>query len=49
MLNGYRSICNRKKSMAVFDITIQAEGLSDCFKILGRKRMNVSKEGEQRF
>ena len=33
---GYRSICNRKKSMTVSDNTIQAEGLGNFFKNLGR-------------
>ena len=44
VLIGYCSICNRKKSMTVSDNTIQAEGLSDFFKSLGKKRLNVSKK-----
>ena len=36
-------LCNRKKSMIVSDNTIQAEGLDDCFKILGREGLKVSK------
>ena len=44
LLIGYCSICNRKKSMTVSDITIQAEGLGDFFKNLGIKRLNVSKK-----
>ena len=44
VLIGYCSICNRKKSMTVSDITIQAEGLGDFFKNLGKKGLNVSKK-----
>ena len=33
-----------KKSMIVSDNTIQAEGLGDFFKSLGKKGMNVSKK-----
>ena len=43
VLIGYCSICNRKKSMTVYD-TIKAEGLSDFFKNLGKKGLNVSKK-----
>ena len=38
------SMCNRKNSMVVSDNTIQAEGLSDFFKILGKKGFNASKK-----
>ena len=45
-----------KKSMTVSDITIQAKGLGDFFKNLGRKGLNASKkmaknvlENPQRF
>ena len=41
VLIGYCSICNRNKSMTVSDNTIQAEGLSDFFKNLGKKRLDV--------
>ena len=41
VLIGYCSICNRIKSLTVSDNTKQAEGLSDFFNILGRKRLNV--------
>ena len=44
VLIGYCSICNRKKSMTVSDNTIQAEGLGEFFKNLGRKGLNVSKK-----
>ena len=44
ILIGYCSICNRKKSMIVTDNTIQAEGLGDFFKNLGKKGLNVSKK-----
>ena len=36
-------VCNKKKSRIVSDNTIQAEGLSDFFKNLGIKGLNVSK------
>ena len=36
LLVGQCSICNRKKSMIVSDNTIQAEGLSDFFKNMGK-------------
>ena len=50
VLNGYCSICNRKKSMTVSDKTIQAEGLGDFPKILGKKGHNLSKkDGKNRF
>ena len=32
VLNGYCSLCKRKKSMTVSDNTIQAEGFGDFFK-----------------
>ena len=44
LLVGQRSICNRRKSMIVSDNTIQAEGLGESFKNLGKKRLNVSKK-----
>ena len=44
VLIGYCSKCNRKKFMTVSDNTIQAEGLGDFFKSLGKKRLNVSKK-----
>ena len=44
VLIGYCSIGNRKKSMIVTDNTIQAEGLGDFFKNLGKKGLNVSKK-----
>ena len=37
-------ICKRKKSLIVSDNTIQAEGLGDFFKNLGKKGLNVSKK-----
>ena len=37
-------ICNRKKSMIVSDNTIQAEGLGEFFKNLGKKGLKVSKK-----
>ena len=44
ILIGFCSKCQRKKSMTVSDNTIEAEGLSDFFKNLGRKGLNVSKK-----
>ena len=35
---GRCSICGRKKSKIISDNTVQAEGLGDFFKNLGRKR-----------
>ena len=43
-LTGFCSKCQRKKSMTVSDNTIEAEGLSDFFKNLGRKGVNASKK-----
>ena len=43
VLFGYSSICNRKKSKTVSADTIQDEDLSDFFKNLGVKGLNVSK------
>ena len=40
-LIGYCSVCSRKKSMTVSENTIQAEGLGDFFKSLGRKGLNI--------
>ena len=44
VLIGFCSICNRKNSMTVSDNRIQAEGLGDFFKNLGKKGLNVSKK-----
>ena len=44
LLVGNCSICNRNKSMIVSDNTIQAQGLADFFKNLGKKGPNVSKK-----
>ena len=44
LLVGKCVICDRKKSMIVSDNTLQAEGLSDFFKNLGKKGPNVSKK-----
>ena len=44
LLVGKCVICNRKKSMIVSDNIIQAEGLGDFFKNLGKKGLNVSKK-----
>ena len=44
VLIGFCSKSQRKKSMTVSDNTIEAEGLSDFFKNVGRKGLNVSKK-----
>ena len=44
LLVGKCMVCNRKKSMIVSDNTIQAEGLGDFFKNLGKKGLNISKK-----
>ena len=43
-LVGQCMVCNRKKSMIVSDNVIQAEGLGDFFKNLGKKSLNISKK-----
>ena len=50
LLVGKCVICNRKKSMIVSDNTIQAEGLGDFFKNLGKKRIKcIKKDGKKRI
>ena len=44
LLVGKCVVCDREKSMIVSDNTIQAEGLGDFFKNLGKKGLNVSKK-----
>ena len=44
LLVGNCVVCNKRKSMIVSDNVIQAEGLSDFFKNLGKKGLNVSKK-----
>ena len=44
LLVGKCSICNRKKSMIVSDNTIQAEGLGDFFKNLGKISAKAGKK-----
>ena len=44
LLVGRCLICDRKKTMIVSDNVIQAEGLGDFFKKLGKKGLNVSKK-----
>ena len=41
LLVGKCVICDRKKTMIVSDNVIQAEGLSDFFKNLGKKGLNI--------
>ena len=49
VLIGYSSICNRKKSMTVSDITIQAEGFGDFFKCLGKKDLMYQKRRQKTY
>ena len=44
LLVGQCMVCNRKKSMIFSDNVIQAEGLGDFFKNLGKKGLNLSKK-----
>ena len=44
VLIGFCSKCQRKKSMTLSVNTIEAEGLSDFIKNLGRNGLNVSKK-----
>ena len=44
LLVGKCVVCNKRKSMIVSDNVIQAEGLSDFFRNLGKKGSNVSKK-----
>ena len=44
LLNGKYVICDREKTLIVSDNVIQAEGLGDFFKNLGKKALNVSKK-----
>ena len=44
LLVGKCVICDRKKTMIVSDNVIQAEGLSNFFKNLGKKGLNESKK-----
>ena len=50
VLIGYRSVCNRKKSMTVSDNTIKAEGLGSFLKNLGKisaKAGKISKKSNK--
>ena len=49
LLVGQCMVCNRKKSMIVSDNVIQAEGLGDFFKNLGKKGLNVSKKWQKTY
>ena len=44
LLIGYCSLCNRKKSMAVSDNTIKAEGFGSFFKKLRKISANAGKK-----
>ena len=47
VFTGFCSVCNRKKSMIVSVKTIQAEGLGDFFKKLGKKTKCIKKDGKK--
>ena len=49
LLVGQCLICNRKKSMIVSDNTIQAEGLGDFFKNLGKKALMYQKRFQKMY
>ena len=49
LLVGKCVICDRKKTMVVSDNVIQAEGLGDFFKNLGRKGLNISKKWQKTY
>ena len=49
LLVGKCVICNRRKSMIVSDNTIQAEGLGDFFKNLGKRGLNVAKKCQKTY
>ena len=44
MLKGNCVLCRRNKSMTVSDATIEAEGLKDFFKSVGRATVNFGKK-----
>ena len=44
MLRGSCTKCRRNKSMTVSDATIEAEGLKDFFKSVGRDTVNIGKK-----
>ena len=50
LLVGKCVICDKRKSMIVSDNVIQAEGLGDFFKSLGKKRIKcIKKDGKKRI
>ena len=49
VLIGYCSICIIKKSMTVSDNTVQAEGLGDFFKNLGKKELMYQKRWQKTY
>ena len=44
MLKGFCAMCRRNKSMTVSGATIEAEGLKDFFKSVGRATVNFGKK-----
>ena len=44
MLKGNCVLCRRTKSMTVSDATIEAEGLKDFFKSVGKDTVNFGKK-----
>ena len=50
LLVGQCAVCDRKRSMIVSDNTLQADGLGNFFKTLGKKELNVPKKmAKKRF
>ena len=49
LLVGKCVICNRKKTMIVSDNVIQAEGLGDFFKNLGKKDLTYQKRWQKMY
>ena len=49
VLMGQWSICRRKRSIIVTDNTMQAEGLGDFFKNLGKRTECIKTDGRKRI
>ena len=49
LLIGKCMVCNKRKAMIVSDNTIQAEGLGDFFKNLGKKGLKYQKRWQKMF
>ena len=49
LLVGKCMVCNKRKTIIVSDNTIQAEGLGDFFKNLGKTGLNASKKMAKKY